>query len=431
LFAALVAIDTSEGSGRVPEAAGLLADRFLRAGFDAADVHVIRYKSLASLVVRYRGDGSGGRPIGLLAHLDVVPARSADWDHNPFELIERDGHFIGRGTLDVKQEVAIIAETLLAMREQQFVPTRDLVLVFTGDEETNGETAADLIDHHRALIDVEYMLNGDNLGGGALDEATARPRLFRVQGAEKASLVYHLTSRGTGGHSSQPRSDNAIYTLAGALKAIERYQFPIMWNDWTLGDFRATSATAAPPLATAMLRFAANPRDAKAAATISRDSVFVGRLRTTCVATMLEGGHAPNALPQSAGATVSCRAFPGMPARDIEGTLQRLVGPDIRISSDGDVVVSDASPLRPDVMAAVEKAVAAANPGAKIAPTQSSYATDGAMFRAAGIPTYGVGGTFLKESEQFAHGVNERIPVESFYRGLVHWDVLIRTLASY
>jgi acetylornithine deacetylase/succinyl-diaminopimelate desuccinylase-like protein len=430
LLSALVAIDTSEGKGHVPEAAQLLADTFLRAGFDPADVQVVRLRDLASLVVRYRGSGRGGRPIGLLAHLDVVPARVEDWNHDPFALREQDGHFIGRGTLDVKQEVALLTETLLSMHRRGYVPDRDLVLVFTGDEETVGDTAQDLIDHHRALIDVEFMLNGDTLGGGVLDEASGKPRLYRVQGAEKASLVYRLTARGTGGHSSQPRSDNAIYAMAGALKAIEAHPFPVMWNDWTRGDLRATSETVPAPLADAMRRFADHPDDAEAAARISAESAFVGRVRTTCIATMIEGGHAPNALPQSARATVSCRVFPGMRAADVEATLKRVVGPGIEVRSDGDVVVSDASPWREDIIAAVQKALAAANPGARIAPTQSSYATDGAAFRAAGIATYGVGSTFLKESEQFAHGVDERIPVDSFYRGLVHWDVLIRTLAT-
>ena len=430
LFAELVAVDSSPGSGRVPQLTGLLAARFLAGGFDARDVTVVPFKDTASLVVRYRGDGSGGRPIALLAHLDVVAARAEDWGRNPYSLVEEHGYFIGRGTLDVKQEVALMATSFLAMRAQGFVPTRDLVLVFTGDEETDGETAEDLVLHHRDLVDAEFALNSDNLGGGVLDEVDGHPRLFRVQGAEKASVNYYLEAHGTGGHSSQPRADNAIYALANALAAIQRYRFPVMWNDWTRGDFRETGAITPGALGDAMRAFARNPRDRHAADVLSADSVFVGRVRTTCVATMIEGGHAPNALPQSAKATVSCRIFPGMSATQVYGTLRRLAGPAVTVHAGPDVIVADASPLRADVMAAVRRAVAAANPGARIAPTQSSYATDGAVFRSAGIPTYGVGGTFIRESEQFAHGVNERIPVESFYRGLVHWQTLVRALAG-
>ena len=430
LLADLVAVDTSPDSGRVPVLTALLAARFAAGGFEARDITVVPHKDTSSLVVRYRGDGSGARPIALLVHLDVVAARAEDWGRNPYSLVEEKGYFIGRGTLDVKQEAALMATTFLTLRARSFVPTRDLILVFTGDEETDGETAEDLVTHHRELVDAEFALNSDNLGGGVLDEVDGRPRLFRVQGAEKASLIYSVEAHGTGGHSSQPRADNAIFALSDALAAIERYRFPVMWNDWTRGDFRETASTAPAPLATVMRAFAKNPRDRHASDTLSADSVYVGRVRTTCTATMLEGGHAPNALPLTAKATVSCRVFPGMTAAQVLQTLQRLAGPKVAVKMSAEVLVSDASPLRADVMAAVTRAVSAANPGARIAPTQSSYATDGAVFRAAGIPTYGVGGTFIRESEQFAHGVNERIPVESFYRGLVHWETLIRALAS-
>ena len=430
LLEELVGVDTSPDSGRVPVLTALLSARFIAGGFESRDVTVVPYKNTSSLVVRYRGYGSGGRPIALLVHLDVVAARAEDWGRNPYSLVEENGYFIGRGTLDVKQEAALMATTFLTLRAQGFVPTRDLILVFTGDEETDGETAEDLVSHHRDLVDAEFALNSDNLGGGVLDEVDGRPRLFRVQGAEKASLIYYVEAHGTPGHSSQPRADNAIFALADALAAIERYRFPVMWNDWTRGDFRETATSAPAPLAAAMKAFAKNPLDRHASDVLSADSVYVGRVRTTCTATILEGGHAPNALPQSARATVSCRVFPGTTAAQVLQSLQRIAGPRVTVKLSAEVIVSDASPLREDVMAAVARAVAAANPGARIAPTQSSYATDGAVFRAAGIPTYGVGGTFIRESEQFAHGLNERIPVESFYRGLVHWETLIRVLAS-
>ena len=251
-----------------------------------------------------------------------------------------------------------------------------------------------------------------------------------MQGAEKSSATFSLTARNPGGHSSMPRADNAIYDLAAALTAVQHHEFPIMTNDWTLGDFRAAGTLTPGPLGSAMLKFATDPKDAAAAAEIARNPSYVGKLRTTCVATMLAGGHAENALPQSAVGTINCRIFPGVSPATVQQTLQSLAGPSIEVTMNYEPLVSDASPLRKDVIAAVEKAVGAANPGAVIVPTMAAYATDGAVFRKYGIPTYGVGSTFTKNSDEFAHGLDERIPVTSFYSGLVHWDVLIKTLAG-
>jgi acetylornithine deacetylase/succinyl-diaminopimelate desuccinylase-like protein len=309
------------------------------------------------------------------------------------------------------------------------VPTRDLIIAFSGDEETAQATARDLVTAHRDLVDAEFALNGDG-GGGVLAEGTAKPLIFYVQGAEKSSAEFLVSTHNPGGHSSQPRSDNAIYELADALKALQHYEFPVQWNEWTLGDFKAASQVTPPPLGAAMARFAADPGNAAAAAELSKNPAFVGRLRTTCVATMLSGGHAENALPQSATATVNCRIFPGTSAADVQKTLQGLVGPKVDVRLGYDALVSDASPMRADVMNAVAKAVAASDPGAPVVPTQASYATDGAVFRNGGIPTYGAGGVFIMDSEQFAHGLNERIRVKEFYNGLIYWDVLIKALAG-
>ena len=204
----------------------------------------------------------------------------------------------------------------------------------------------------------------------------------------------------------------------------------MQWNDWTLGDFKAAGALTPGPLGEAMTRFAANPKDEEAAAEISKNPAFVGRLRTTCVATRLAGGHANNALPQSAVATVNCRIFPGTSAEDVRGVLQQAVGSDVEVRQAEEAIVSDASPMRPDVVAAVTRAVEAADPGARVVPTQAAYATDGAVYRSAGIPTYGCGGVFIMDSEEFAHGLNERIRVGAFYDALTYWSVLIRSLAG-
>ncbi len=437
IFAHIVGIESSVGKGQVPAVAEYLAQRFRAGGFAPADVQVLPLGETASLVVRYRGhgdvkgrgDGHGGRPIAFIAHMDVVTANRADWQRDPYRLIEENGYFFGRGTSDVKQEVALLTATFINLKAQGFVPTRDLIIAFSGDEETAQATARDLVTKHRDLVDAEYALNADG-GGGVLSEDTGKPLLFYVQGAEKSSAEFLLTTHNPGGHSSMPRADNAIYELADALKAVQRTEFPVQWNDWTLGDFKAAGAVTSGALGAAMLRFAANPHDAAAAAEIARNPAFVGRIRTTCVATMLSGGHAENALPQSATATVNCRIFPGTSAADVEKTLQEKVGPNVEVSQGYEALVSDASPMRADIMAAVARAIAAADPGARVVPTQAAYATDGAVYRNAGIPTYGVGGVFIKDSEEFAHGLNERIRVDAFYDALTYWAVLIKTLAG-
>ena len=425
----IIAIDSSAGKGGVPAVAEALAARLRRGGFPAADIHIVPFRDTASLVVRYRGGGRGGRPLLFLSHLDVVTAKRSDWQRDPFTLIEANGYFFGRGTLDVKGETALMTETFLRLKREHFVPARDLILAFSGDEETEEATALDLVTRHRELVDADYALNGD-YGGGVLDETTGAPFLYFVRGAEKTAISFSLTTRNPGGHSSRPRPDNAIYELADALKALQAFKFPLESNEWTRADFKAQSTARSGPLALAMARFAADPRDAAAAAEIARRPEEAGKLGTTCVATLLAGGHADNALPQSATATVNCRIFPGTSAADVARTLERVVGPGVEVHQLYDAVVSDPSPLRRDVLEAVGQAVEAANPGAHIVPTQTSYATDGAIYRAHGIPTYGVGSLFIKDSEDFAHGLDERIPVASFDRGLIHWYVLCRTLGG-
>jgi acetylornithine deacetylase/succinyl-diaminopimelate desuccinylase-like protein len=429
IFANIVGIESSIGKGNVPLVAKYLAARFQAGGFPAADIHILPLGETASLVVRYRGSGKGGRPIAFIAHMDVVTAKRSDWQRDPYHLTEEQGFFFGRGTSDVKQEVALLTETFLRLKAEGFVPTRDLIIAFSGDEETAQSTARDLVTTHRDLVDAEYALNGDG-GGGVLSEGTAKPLIYYVQGAEKSSAQFLLTTHNAGGHSSQPRADNAIYELADALKAVQGYQFPVMWNEWTLGDFKAASAVTPGPLGEAMAHFAAAPGNAAAAAEISKSPAFVGRIRTTCVATMLNGGHAENALPQSATATINCRIFPGMSAADVQKTLQGLVGPKVDVRLGYDALVSNASPMRADVMNAVAKAVHASDPGTPVVPTQAAYATDGAVFRNAGIPTYGAGAVYVMDSEEFAHGLNERIRVSEFYKGLTYWYTLIKALAG-
>ena len=429
IFAHLIAYKTSAGLGQVPVMANYLADKFRAAGFPAEDVHVVPLGETAALVVRYRGTGEGGKPILLMAHMDVVTAKPEDWQRDPFRLVEEDGFFFGRGTSDIKSEVALLTTTFLRLKAEKFVPTRDLILAFTGDEETTGATAQALATQYRNLIDAEFALNGDG-GGGDLDDKTGKPTTYEVQGAEKSYASFTLTAHNPGGHSSAPRPDNAIYELADALKSLQAFTFPVQWNDWTIGSMKAAAPFTPGELGHALGEFAAKPGDPRAAAVISRYPYMVGRIRTTCVATMLSGGHADNALPQSATATVNCRIFPGTPVEDVRSTLRRLAGPKIDVQVLDHPVVGPPSPMRADVLAAVGKAVHVNYPGVPIVPAQSSGATDGVFYRAAGIPTYGVSSIFIKESDSFSHGLNERVPVAAFYAGLDHWYVLLQTLAG-
>ncbi|HEV8695059.1 MAG TPA: M20/M25/M40 family metallo-hydrolase [Lysobacter sp.] len=428
IFSKLISYKTSAGFGQVPAMANYLAAQFRDAGFPEADIHVLPLGETASMVVRYRGNGSGGKPILLMAHMDVVTAKPEDWQRDPFTLIEENGYFYGRGTYDVKDGVATLTSTFLRLKKEGFVPTRDLVILFSGDEETQMATVQDLVKNHRDLIDAEYALNSDG-GGGTLAE-DGRPLVYSLQTAEKTYVSFDLTVRNPGGHSSLPRADNAIYELAGALKRLQAYRFPVMWNDTTLASFAASGKVTPGKVGDAMRAFAKNPNDTAAAEVLAGSPTDVGKTRTTCVATMLRGGHADNALPQSATATVNCRIFPGVAVDAVKQTLQEVAGKGVEITTIGVPTASDASPLRPDVMAAVTKAVHARHPGVPVVPAQESGATDGLHLRAAGIPTYGVGEMFIKDSDAFAHGLNERVPVQGFYDGLEHWYVLVKELAG-
>ena len=429
LFAHVISLKTSEGLAQVPVMASYLSDKLIAAGFDPKDIHIFPVGETASLVVRYRGDGTGGKPILLLAHMDVVTANPADWERDPFTLIEENGYFFGRGTSDIKADVSLIVATFLRLKREGFVPNRDLIIAFTGDEESDQRTTSDLVNNHRDLIDAEFALNGDG-GGGVLDEATGKARIYYLQGAEKTSATYAITAHNPGGHSSEPRVENAIYDLADALKALQSFRFPVQSNEWTLGSLAAAGAATPGKLGDAMKRFAADPADKAAADVLAIEPSYVGRTRTTCIATMLKGGHAENALPQSATATVNCRIFPGTTIEAVKAELQRVVGNKVDVQIAERTMDAVASPLREDIQSAVAAAVHANHPGTPIVPDQASYYTDGTIFRAAGIPTYGVSSNFLKDSDSFAHGLDERLPVDAFYGGLEHWYVLIQTLAG-
>ena len=428
LLQRLIAYRSEIGRGQVPELARYLVGEFTKAGLPEQDIHLLPLGETASLVVRYRGNGSGGRLIALMAHMDVVAAKPEDWQRDPFRMVEENGYFFGRGTSDNKTGVALITAAFLRLRREGFVPTRDLIIVFTGDEETESLTAQDLLRNHRELLDAEYALNSDG-GGGLLDES-GKAVSYSLQTAEKTYASFELTARNTGGHSSTPRADNAIYDLAAALGRLQSLRFPVMWNDTTLATYKAAGAVTPGALGEAMRRYAANPQDASAVEFLSATPSEVGNLRTTCVPTLLSGGHAENALPQSATATVNCRIFPGVEVEEVRAALQEVVGEGIEVKGLGQPLASAASPLRDDVLSAVTRAVHARHPGLAVVPYQAAGATDGVFFRAAGIPTYGVGGMFMKDSDSFAHGLNERVPVASFYDEMDYWYALLKDLAG-
>ena len=431
IYRTAVEMRTAKGQEQVPLLMNYLSKKFISGGFAEEDVHALPIGKTGALVVRYRGDGSSGKkPISISAHMDVVDALRKDWTEDPFKLIEKDGFYLGRGTLDNKAGLTAVTTVFLRLKAEGWVPNRDLIIAFSGDEETSMASTKALVSEFRSLIDSEFMLNAD-AGGGLLPEDGSTPPAFGMQAAEKTYVTFTLTVRNPGGHSSRPRNDNAIYDLADALHKIQAYRFPVRQNELTKAFFEGTGPTTPGALGKAMTAFAKNPKDQDAIKTLRTSSDYIGTIGTTCVATMLSAGHAENALPQSATATVNCRVFPGEGVQNTENTLKKIVGNDaIEFKMISNPVESDASPLRADILAAVQQAVNTKYPNLKIIPSMSSGGTDGMHFRAAGIPSYGVNGIYIKSSDRFAHGLNERLPVVALYDNFEHWYVLLKAIAS-
>ncbi|WP_262691896.1 M20/M25/M40 family metallo-hydrolase [Kordiimonas aestuarii] len=425
-----VSLRTAEGHGKVPELAAYLAEEFRKGGFPEEDIHLLPVGDTAALVVRYRGDGSSGKkPVSLSAHMDVVDALPKDWERDPFTLIEEDGYLFGRGVLDNKMGMTSLTTTFLRLKAEGYVPTRDLIIAFSGDEETGMVSTRALVNDYIELTDSEFVLNAD-AGGGAL-AADGSVISYNVQAAEKTYISFDMTVTNPGGHSSRPREDNAIYDLATALKKIQAYKFPARSSELTSAFFRETSELVDGDLQKAMATFAKNPQDEWAVKTLRSHPEYVGTTGTTCVATMLDAGHAENALPQSATATINCRIFPGVGADATLAKLKEVVGNDaITWKPLKEPVETAASPLRDDVMGVVTRAVHARFPDAKIIPYMESGGTDGMHFRSAGIESYGISGIFLKGSDMFAHGLNERLPLKSFYGDLEHWYMVLKDISD-
>jgi acetylornithine deacetylase/succinyl-diaminopimelate desuccinylase-like protein len=427
----LININTTGPSGSTTVAANAMAKRLIDAGFPPADVQVIGPEGSKNfnLVARYRGTGSQ-KPILLLSHLDVVEARREDWSMDPFTLVEKDGFFYGRGTLDVKDGDAILVATLVRLRHEGYRPNRDLILALTTGEEGGSDYNGVewLIKNHRALIDVDYVINMD---GGDPVMLNGKRLMRTVQAAEKVYVTFKLEVRNPGGHSSLPTKDNAIYRLAAALGRLSGYQFPAQLNEITRATLRNWAALQQGQLAADLAAVARPTPDTAAIRRLSDQSpIYNAQLRTTCVATELAGGHAENALPQTASATVNCRMLPGTPSEDVQRTLNAVVDDTaVVISVVSAATPSPASPLTPTVMGPIER-VTKRLWNVPVVPVMETGATDGLYLRNAGIPVYGVSGVFVDINDIRAHGRDERIGVQDYYDGAEYIYQLVKELSS-
>ncbi|HVS16475.1 MAG TPA: M20/M25/M40 family metallo-hydrolase [Thermoanaerobaculia bacterium] len=428
-LAQLVEIDTTQSNGDNTAAARAMAERLLAAGFPAEDVRVIEAApGKGNLVARLRGSRPELPALLLLAHIDVVEAHPDDWTVDPFTFFERDGYWYGRGTTDDKDEAAIHTINLIRMKEEGFVPARDVIVALTADEEGGPHNGVQyLLEHHRDLIDAGFALNEG--GGGVMQDG--RRISNTVQASEKLFQSFHLEATNAGGHSSLPRPDNAIHELARALVRIGEYRFPVMLNEVTRAYFERTADLVDAETGAAMRGILASPPDPDAIELLARTPAFNSRMRTTCVATELAGGHAPNALPQRATATVNCRIAPGHDPVEVLGTLEEVASePTVSIVAVAEATPSPPSPLGGEVLHAIERVTEEMWPGVPVVPAMSTGATDGLFLRNAGIPVYGVSGLFHEVDDVRAHGRDERIRIEDFYQGMEFLYRLTRELVG-
>ncbi|MBQ5947512.1 M20/M25/M40 family metallo-hydrolase [Massilia sp. ST3] len=426
-----VNIPTTPGSPKLIEMANYLAGEYRKAGFPEADIKVMPYEKVAALIVRWRAPNPSARPIMLMAHMDVVEARREDWgDTDPFVFTEKDGYYYGRGTSDIKQGIAATSAALMKLKAEGFQPTRDIIVFYTGDEETVSHGAELGATEWRNLLDVEFGLNAD--GGGGAFAPDGRPLGFSLQSAEKTYATYTFTVRNRGGHSSKPRADNAIYALANALARLEKYRFTPVMNETTRAYFAGREKTERGALGNAMRAWLKNPKDGRVADLIEADEGETGLTRTRCVATRLAGGHADNALPQLATATVNCRIMPGVSPDAIKVELEKIAADkNVAVTRNDQAVSSLDSPLRADVVNAYTDAVKARHPNSPVFPEMSAGASDANPFRIAGIPIYGVDGSWgIVPTDMRAHGRDERLPVKALDDDVDHWVFMLRRLAG-
>jgi acetylornithine deacetylase/succinyl-diaminopimelate desuccinylase-like protein len=439
IFKQLIEINTTDSVGNVTTASDAMKQRFLDAGFSESDIQVIGPNDRKkNIVVRLHGSGKH-KPVLLIGHLDVVEARREDWTTDPFQFIEKDGYYYGRGTSDMKDGDAIMSATLIRMKKEGYVPDRDIILAMTADEEGGTSNGVSwLVKNRRELIDAEFVLNHD--GGGVLADH-GKPLLMEVDATEKLYGDFVLTATNSGGHSSLPRPENAIYELADALTQIQHYQFPFELNNITRAYYERQAKMSTGQHAADLQAMLQTAPDKDAVARLSKDPVDNSTMHTTCVATRLTGGHANNALPQMAQANVNCRIEPGHSLEEIRLTLEKVIGdPKIKVQfrennnelmdhgSDRHGYVPPAP--RKEVFDPLEKVVAAMWPGIPVLPTMSTGATDGVYTNAAGMPTYCVSGEQYDRDDIRAHGKDERIGVESFARGVDFYYLFLKGVTT-
>jgi acetylornithine deacetylase/succinyl-diaminopimelate desuccinylase-like protein len=430
IYRELIEINTTHSVGDTTRAANAMAVRLKAAGFPAADVQVLGLAAeRGNLVARFRGSGAA-KPILLLAHLDVVEAKREDWSVEPFQLLERDGYFYGRGTEDDKAMAAIWIANLIRYRQEGLTPSRDLVVALTAEEESGKEEYNGvkwLLANHREIINAEFCLNEG--GGGVIKKG--RRLLNEVQASEKTYLSFRLEVKNRGGHSSLPTKDNAIYRLAAGLLRLSQFEFPVKLDDITRGYFRRMAALETGQTALDFEAVTRTPPDAAAVERLAATPYYNALMRTTWTPTMLEGGHAQNALPQMAGAVVNCRLLPSQTPDELEKILiEALADPQIRVTRVSEPVAGPASPLEPRLMQIIERTTTDLWPGVSVAPVMSTGATDGLFLRNAGIPTYGISGIFEDIEDIRAHGRDERLGVKELYEGQEFLYRLVKSLVS-
>jgi acetylornithine deacetylase/succinyl-diaminopimelate desuccinylase-like protein len=420
---------TSERPDQTRMAAEAMAARLLAAGFPPEDVLVINpLPDKFGLVARLRGI-QDQKPLLTMAHIDVVTANPDAWTFPPFSFGVKDGYYFGRGTQDNKTGVAHLVANFVRLQQENYVPKRDLILMLTGDEETEGQVARWLANEGRELIDAEYALNSDSGGGEYTQEF--KPRAFMVQTSEKIYQTYEITVTNPGGHSSLPRPDNAIYQLAAALQKVGQYSFPVEINSNSRVMLEHYSRLAKGQQAADLLDVAGRGAESEAAARLAQDPHMNALLRTTCVATVIKGGHAENALPRSASATVNCRVIPGTDPQQIEARLRAVVADDaVVFKSIYDAIPSPPSVLPGALLESLEALVGQFWPGVPVIPEMATGATDGLFLRNAGIPVFGVAGWFMRPGDVRAHGLDEKIGIAEFHQGTEYWYRMLTTLSQ-
>jgi acetylornithine deacetylase/succinyl-diaminopimelate desuccinylase-like protein len=441
IFKQLIEINTTDSIGSTTVAAQAMAQRLLDAGFPAADVTVIGpNERKGNLIARYRGRGGKTlRPILIIGHLDVVEARPEDWTTDPFQFVEKDGYYYGRGTQDMKASDAIMVTDFIRLKQERFIPDRDIILALTADEEGGTSNGVEwLLKNHRDLIDAEYVLNTEATG---VVTDHGKPLTVEVVATEKLYGDYQVLATNPGGHSSLPKPDNAIYHVADALGALERSPFPFELNSVTREYFAQMAATESGPTAADIRAMLATPPDAAAVARLSENTRYNATLRTTCVATLMSAGHAPNALPQRADANVNCRIFPGHSQEEIRLKLVALFNDPaltVRYRGDGGELSDHGSdrkamappPLRADVMDSLRSVAGKFWPGAAVVPIMMMWASDSAHTMVAGIPSYGVSGVAVDRNDVRMHGKDERVSVESYDTGVEFYYDFLKKLTT-